>query len=67
MKPPRELARVRIMEEATVTVPLDPNLSIKALAGLAARSVPQRYLICEGDRPRLWRPRPNDKTVGQRS
>jgi len=39
MKPPRELARVRIMEEATVTVPLDPNLSIKALAGYSGLSV----------------------------
>lgn len=39
MKPPRELARVRIVDGATVTIPLDPYLSLKALSRYSALSV----------------------------
>jgi hypothetical protein len=39
VKPPRELSRVRVVNRITVTVPLDPYLSLKALAGYSGLSV----------------------------
>lgn len=39
MKPPRELSRVRVVNRIIVTVPLDPYLSLKALAGYSGLSV----------------------------
>jgi hypothetical protein len=39
MKPPGHLARVRIVEETTVTVALDPYLSLKALSRYSSLSV----------------------------
>jgi len=39
VKPPGELARVSVVEAATVTVPLDPYLSLKALSRYSGLSV----------------------------
>jgi hypothetical protein len=39
MNPPGELARVRFVEAATVTIPHDPYLALKALAGYSGLSV----------------------------
>ncbi len=39
MKPPGELAKIRVVEGVAVTVPLDPYLSLKALASYSGLSV----------------------------
>ena len=39
MKPSGELERVKILEGVTVSLPLDPYLSLKALAGYSGLSV----------------------------
>ena len=39
MKPPGELAKIRVVEGVAVTLPLDPYLSLKALASYSGLSV----------------------------
>ena len=39
VKPPGELAKIRVVEGVAVTLPLDPYLSLKALASYSGLSV----------------------------
>ncbi len=39
MKPPGELAKIRVVEGVAVTLPLDPYLSLKARASYSGLSV----------------------------